>query len=76
MDNDFLCAPIAKTGEQIFASIIRNRSGMDSGCIDYGCRTAAIVGLCDGEKQDITNTAFALYQSVCRASGKKAINDK
>ena len=73
---DPLCVPIARTGEQIFASIIRNRSGMDSGCIDYACRTIAIEELYEGEKQDIADTAFALYQSVCRASGKKAKNDK
>ena len=70
-----LCEPIARGGEPIYASIVRNRSGMDSGCIDYGCRVTAVEELCDGDKQDIANTAYALYESVCRASGKRAKRD-
>jgi len=67
-----LCEPIARKGEPIYASIVRNRSGIDSGCIDYGCRVFEIEKMCDGDKQDIADTAFALYESVCRYSGKKA----
>lgn len=76
MNKDPLCIPIARGGEQIFASIIRNSSGMDAGCIDYGCRTYELERLCDGEKQDIADTAYALYQSICRAADKKAKNDR
>jgi hypothetical protein len=72
---NLLCEPIARGGEPIYASIVRNRSGIDSGCIDYGCRVIAIEELCDGDKQDIADTAYALYESVCRASGKKAVRD-
>ncbi len=67
-----MCEPIARHGEPIYASIMRNRSGIDSGRIDYGCRVFEIAKLCDGDKQDIADTAYALYESVCRAVGKKA----
>lgn len=70
-----LCEPIARGGEPIYASIVRNRSGMDSGCIDYNCRVCAVEDLCDDDKQDIANTAYALYESVCRAAEKKAERD-
>jgi len=66
-----LTKPIARMGEPIYASIIRNRSGMDSGSIDMGVRVLEIEELCDADKQAICNTAFALYESVCRHTGKK-----
>ena len=73
-DNDTVRAlytPIAREGEPIYASIIRNRSGMDAGHIDYGCRMDAIADLCDAEKQDIVDIAYALYENICRACGDR-----
>ena len=64
--------PIARAGEPIYASIVRNRSGIDAGCIDYGCRMDAISALCDGDKQDIVDIAHALYETICRTCGKRA----
>ena len=49
---------------------------MDSGCIDYGCRVTAVEELCDGDKQDIADTAYALYESVCNSAGARAKRDK
>lgn len=46
-----LTLPIARSGEQQFACIMRNRSGMDAGEIDMGVRVFSIAKLCDGEKQ-------------------------
>jgi len=75
MTENPLCTKIARSGEPIYASIMRNRSGIDSGCIDYGCRVCAIGDLDDADKQDIADTAFALYESVCRAAGTRAKKD-
>lgn len=66
--------PIARSGEQQFACILRNRSGHDAGCIDYGLRDCTI--LCEAEQQEVCDTAFALYQSICAQVGKKARNDR
>ena len=72
MEKNPLNEPIARGGESIYASIVRNRSGIDSGCIDYGLRIFEVQKLREGDKQDIANTAFALYESICRAAGKHA----
>lgn len=74
--DDDLTRPIARSGEQQFAAIMRNRSGMDAGNIDYGLRVFAVENLGDGEKQDICDTAFALYQNICQYAGLRAKNDK
>lgn len=66
--------PIARTGEQQFAAIIRQRSGMDAGCIDMGVRD--ITWLCDADQQDAVNSAFAIYETLCDQTGKKAVRDK
>jgi len=66
--------PIAREGEQQFACILRNRSGMDAGCIDYGLRNVS--HLCEGDKQDIVDTAYVLYQSICEQTGKTPRNLK
>jgi hypothetical protein len=67
-----LTLPIARSGEPIYASIIRNRSGVDSGDIDYGARVFEIEKLSEGDKQDICDTAYALYKTICQYTGKKA----
>lgn len=66
--------PIARSGEQQFACLLRNRSGHDAGCIDFGLRNCTFLG--DTEQQDMCDTAFALYQSICDQLGKRALNDK
>lgn len=70
-----LCEPIASHSEPIYASIVRNRFVIDSGCIDYSFRNCAAEELCDADKQDITNTAYALYESICRVTKKRAFRD-
>lgn len=67
---DDLTEPIAKSGEQIYATILRNRSGMDAGCIDYGARVFAIRDLCEGEQRDIIATGYALYSNIMRYCDK------
>ena len=62
--------PIAKEGEQQFAAIIRNRSGMDAGCIDMGIRD--ISHLSNRDKQEAVNSAYAVYEAFCRQTGKIA----
>jgi hypothetical protein len=66
--------PIARTGEQQFACIMRNRSGESAGCIDFGVRDVTI--LCDAEQQDVVDTAFAVYEVVCDQTKKTAANDR
>jgi len=71
-----LTSPIARSGEPTYASIIRNRSGMDAGEIDFGARVFHIEELSDYDKQSICDTAYALYETICRHTEKKAKNDK
>lgn len=75
MSNDDLTKPIARSGEAQYVCILRNRSGIDAGNIDFAIRTCAIEELADGEKQDIVNAAFAVYESICDATGKKSTRD-
>ena len=60
-----LAKPIARPGESIYASIVRNRSGIDAGKIDFGVRVLEIEKLCDADKIEIRNIARALYQTIC-----------
>lgn len=66
--------PIARAGEQQFAAIVRNRSGMDAGELDFGVRQFAKF-LHPGEMQAMTNTAYALYESVCEQTGLRATRE-
>jgi len=65
--------PIARTGEAQFACIVRNRSGIDAGLIDFGMRS--IDHLCDADQQAAINSVFAVYEEWCRNTGKKALRD-
>ena len=67
-ENDFT-QPIARHGEPIFASIIRNRSGIDAGEIDYAYRSPKKI-FCDQDKEDIATTALLLYESISRDMGE------
>lgn len=65
--------PIARTGEQQFAAVVRQRSGMDAGCIDSGTRD--ITHLSDADQQDAVNSAYAIYETWVRQTGKRAGRD-
>lgn len=62
--------PIARSGEQQFACILRNRSGFDAGNIDFGLRDLS--SLVDAEQQDACDTAYALYRAICDQTGNIA----
>lgn len=63
-------APIARAGEQQFAAIVRNRSGIGAGEIDFGARS--INDLCDGDQQDAVDAVFMVYLKWCEETGKRA----
>lgn len=64
---------IAREGEVEFAAIVRNRSGQDAGCIDYGLKAGETIdSLCDADKQDLVDTAYALARAIENATGKSA----
>lgn len=67
-------APIARKGEQQFACIMRNRSGISSGDIDFGARF--IDHLSDADQQSAVNMAYCVYEKWCRETGKRAPRDK
>lgn len=54
--------PIARTGEQQFGCILRNRSGFDAGKIDFGARDCS--GVPDADHQAIVDAVFALQAKV------------
>lgn len=66
--------PIARSGEQQFAAIVRNRSGMDAGELDFGVRSFSEF-LHPSERQKMSNTAYALYESVCEQTGVRATRE-
>lgn len=65
--------PIARTGEQQFGCIMRQRSGMDAGCIDMGARR--IDHLSEGDQQDAVDSAYSLYETFCSQTGMRAKRD-
>ena len=65
--------PIARTGEPQFACVLRNRSGISSGEIDFGARF--IDHLSDGEQQDAIEAVYSIYQKWCHETGKKSRRD-
>jgi len=67
-------APIARTGEQQFAAIIRNRSGIDAGTIDSATRD--ISHLSDVDKQDAVDAAFIIYETFCIQTGKRSKRER
>lgn len=76
MSKSDLAQPIARRGESQYVCILRNRSGINAGNIGFAIRTCAIEELADGEKQDIVNAAFAVYESICDTTCKKSTRDK
>ena len=65
--------PIARAGEQQFACILRNRSGIDSGRIDFGARF--IDELCETDQRDAVNMAYAVYAKWRDETGFRANRD-
>lgn len=63
--------PIAREGETEFASIHRNRSGHDAGCIDFGIRVSLIEDLSPAEKGELARTSQAMNDAIQRYCGKK-----
>ena len=66
--------PIARGGEQQFACVVRQRSGMDAGMIDSGTR--CIRHLRDSEQQDAVDAAYAIYERWIGQTGKRAHRDQ
>ena len=60
--------PIARAGEEQFACIVRNRSGIDAGRIDFGARF--IRHLSESEQQDAIESVYSVYQKWCSETGK------
>ena len=63
--------PIARANEPQYAAIIRNRSGMDSGKLDFALRDCTI--LPEQEQQEVVDTAFMLYEAMCRQLNRKSV---
>ena len=62
--------PIAREDEQQFAAVLRNRSGIDAGQIDFGLRDCT--SLSEAEQQDLVDTCYALYAAASGQLGRKA----
>lgn len=58
--------PIARTGEPQYACVMRERSGIDAGMLDFGLRDLTHMG--DGG-QSAVNTIYALYLAACDQTG-------
>lgn len=56
---------LIRNGEKAFAAIISPRSGVDSGGIDYRLDVMACYDLSPERKQELADTAYELYKSIC-----------
>lgn len=65
--------PIARSGEQQFACILRNRSGESAGEIDFGARFIDL--LSEREQQAAIESAYSVYLKWCTETGKKSHRD-
>jgi hypothetical protein len=66
--------PIARTGEQQFAAIVRQRSGFDAGNIDMAVRDVSHMS--DADQQEVVDSAYAIYETVRGQTGKIARRDR
>jgi hypothetical protein len=66
--------PIARTGEQQFGCILRQRSGVSAGEIDFALRDCTV--LSDADQQDACDCAYMMYESICRQTGKQSSKDR
>lgn len=71
VSNDPLQRPLARSGEQQFAVICRQRSGIDSGNICPVSRPQFIEELCDADQQDIVSSVLILAETCIRACKMK-----
>lgn len=74
---DKLTMPIVRTGEQQFAVICRERSGVESGTICPTARVFEIEELCDQDQKDIVSSALILADmciSRCRTENRKHLD--
>lgn len=70
-----LTKPIARAGEQIYASIQRERSGIDSGKISPSVRVFAVAALSPGDQGDMVSAALLLLEMVLDYTSEKSQND-
>jgi hypothetical protein len=63
-DIDPLTKPIAREGEQQYAVILRNRSGQDSGEIDYSVRIFIIESMDDYNQRETVSSAIMLLETI------------
>jgi hypothetical protein len=63
---------LIREGEKAFASIISTRSGVDSGGIYYRLDVMACMEMSEVCKQELVDTAYALYQSICKHTSHNA----
>lgn len=63
-------SPIARTGEQQFVCILRNRSGESAGEIDFGARL--IDDLCEADKISILDCLIAIYCKYVDETGLRS----
>jgi len=71
-----LTKPIARAGEQQFAVICRQRSGVDSGTICPSARVFEIEELCDPDQKDIVSAVLILADmciSRCKSENRKHV---
>jgi hypothetical protein len=65
--------PIARTGEEQFAAVVRNRSGACAGDIDGATRD--IRHLSKVDQRDAVESAYAIYETFCRQTSLRARRD-
>lgn len=74
-ETDPLVHPIARAGEQQFACICRQRSGIDSGNITEVTRPFHIEKLCDADQRDAALSALNLAITVLKHCKRDNIKD-
>lgn len=65
--------PIARSGEPQYACVMRDRSGIDAGMLNFGLRDLTHLG---DEGQSAVDTIYALYRAACNQTGLRAQNDR
>ena len=63
-------SPIARAGEEQYACIHRERSGVSAG--DVSGTTVDISGFRDYAQQEIVDAAFIVYERFCKQTGKRS----
>lgn len=63
-------------GEQVFCEIVRNRSGADSGELDFTMDMYTIQDLKEPDRQKALDAMYNAYSMASGILGKKAKRDK